>query len=115
MILKSETIQPFDFDSLSIRDFTATLNTSSSLAHIRVSPRAHHRRAWSKECDKYYYVISGELQFMLDSLEHTLKAGDVCIVPQGHKFSYVNTTETPVELLLLHTPRFNMDAEVFDE
>jgi mannose-6-phosphate isomerase-like protein (cupin superfamily) len=115
MILKSETIRPFDFDGLSIRDFTAKLNTSSSLAHIRVWPRACHRRAWSKECDKYYYVISGQLQFILDSVEHILKAGDVCIVPQGHKFSYANTTELPVELLLMHTPRFNIDAEVFDE
>jgi mannose-6-phosphate isomerase-like protein (cupin superfamily) len=115
MILKSETIPPFDFEGLSIRDFTATLNTSSSLAHIRVLPHFHHRRAWSKECDKYYYVISGQLQFMLDAVEHTLKAGDVCIVLQGHKFSYANITEVPVELLLFHSPRFNLDAEVFDE
>ena len=57
MILKSETIKPFDFDGLSIRDFTAQLNTSSSLAHVRVLPHARHRLAWSKECDKYYYVI----------------------------------------------------------
>ena len=115
MILRSETIQPFDFDGLTIYDFTATLNTSSSLARIHVSPSARHRRAWSTECDKYYYVISGQLQFMLDSIEHTLREGDVCIVPQGHKFSYANTTGMPVELLLIQTPRFNLDAEVFDE
>lgn len=115
MILKSDTVEPFDFDGLIISDFTATLNTSSSLARIRVLPHALHRRAWSKECDKYYYIISGQLQFTLDSIEHTLREGDVCIVPQGHKFSNVNTTETPVELVLMHTPRFNLDAEVFDE
>ncbi|PKN98804.1 MAG: hypothetical protein CVU42_11345 [Chloroflexi bacterium HGW-Chloroflexi-4] len=115
MILNSEAIKPFDFDGLSIRDFTATLNTSSSLAHIRVLPHTSHRRAWSKESDKYYYVISGQLQFVLDAVEYTLKAGDVCIVSQGHKFSYANTTETPVDLLLIHTPKFNIDAEIFDE
>ena len=115
MILKSEMMQPFDFEGLTICDFTATLNTSSSLARIHVSPCARHRRAWSKECDKYYYVISGQLQFMLDNIERTLREGDVCIVPRGHKFSYANTTEMPVELLLFHTPKFNIDAEVFDE
>ena len=115
MIIKSETIQPFDFDGLAICDLTATLNTSSSLARIHVSPQARHRQAWSRECDKYYYVISGQLQFTLDSMEHTLREGDLCIVPQGHKFSYANTTGRPVELLLIHTPRFNLDAEVFDE
>jgi mannose-6-phosphate isomerase-like protein (cupin superfamily) len=115
MILKSETIQPFDFDGLTICDFTAGLNTSSSLARIHVSPGGRHRRAWSKECDKYYYVISGQLQFTLDSIEHVLREGDVCIIPQGHQFSYVNTTSMPVELLLIHTPRFNLDAEVFEE
>jgi mannose-6-phosphate isomerase-like protein (cupin superfamily) len=115
MILKSETIKPFDFEGLSIRDYTAALNTSSSLAYIRVLPNTRHRRAWSTECDKYYYVISGQLLFMLDGIEDTLKASDVCIIPQGHKFSYANVTETPVDLLLIHTPKFNMDAEVFEE
>lgn len=115
MIVKAETVQPFDFDGLSIRDFTAELDSSSSLAHIRVLPHAHHRRAWSRECDKYYYVISGQLEFILDSTEHELKVGDVCVVPRGHKFSYANTTEMSVELLLMHTPKFNLDAEVFDE
>ena len=115
MILKSATIQPFDFDGLLIYDFTAALNTSSSLARIRVSPHARHRRAWSRECEKYYYVISGQIQFTLDGVEDTLREGDLCIVPQGHRFSYQNTTETPADLLLFHSPRFNMDAEIFDE
>jgi mannose-6-phosphate isomerase-like protein (cupin superfamily) len=115
MILMSETIQPFDFDGLTIYDFTAALDTSSSLARIHVPSCAHHRRAWSRACDKYYYVISGQLQFMLDGVEYSLGAGDLCIVPKGHRFSYANRTETPVELLLIHTPRFNLQAEVFEE
>lgn len=115
MILRSKTIPPFDFEGLSIQDFTSPLDTSSSVAHILVLPLTRHRRAWSRECDKYYYIISGQLQFLLDDAEHTLKSGDLCIVPQGHKFSYANTAETPVELLLFHTPKFNLDAEVFEE
>jgi ethanolamine utilization protein EutQ len=115
MILRSKTILPFDFEGLSIQDFTSTLDTSSSLAHIRVLPLTRHRRSWSRECDKYYYVISGQLQFILDGAEHTLKSGDLCIVPKGHKFSYANATETPVEFILIHTPKFNLDAEVFEE
>ncbi len=115
MILRSETIQPFDFEGLSIRDFTAGLGTRSSLAQIRVLPHAHHRRAWSTECDKFYFVISGQLQFTEEGTEHTVKAGDVCIVPHGKKFSYTNTTETPVELLLIHTPKYNLETEFFDE
>jgi mannose-6-phosphate isomerase-like protein (cupin superfamily) len=115
MIIKAETIQPFDFGGLTIFDLTAALNTRSSLARIQVPPHACHPRAWSVECDKYYYVISGQLQFMLEELEYTLREGDLCIVPQGHKFSYVNTTVAAVELLLIHTPTFNPDAEIFEE
>jgi mannose-6-phosphate isomerase-like protein (cupin superfamily) len=115
MILRSKTITPFDFEGLSIRDFTSPLDTSSSVAHISVLPLTHHRRAWSRECDKYYYIISGQLQFVVDGAEHTLNSGDLCIVPKRHKFSYSNNSETPVDLLLFHTPKFNLDAEIFEE
>jgi mannose-6-phosphate isomerase-like protein (cupin superfamily) len=115
MFIKSEAIHPFDFEGLSIRDFTAALDTSSSLALIQVLPNTRHRRAWSKKCDKYYYVISGQLQFSLEGVEKSLKVGDVCIIPRGHKFSYENLGESPAEILLIHTPKFNLDAEVFEE
>ncbi|MBH8572015.1 cupin domain-containing protein [Nostocaceae cyanobacterium CENA369] len=115
MILKSETLAPFNFEGLSILDFTAGLNTSSSVARISVLPNTYHRQAWSKRSDKYYYVLSGQLNFILDEQENILKAGDLCIVAQGQKFSYVNRTNQPVEILLIHTPDFDINAEVFEK
>ncbi|MBN1995519.1 MAG: DUF952 domain-containing protein [Anaerolineae bacterium] len=111
MILKTDATPPHEWEGLTIRDFTAGQNTSSSVARIQVPPGARHVRAWSTRSDKFYYLISGQLHFLLDDDIHLLVEGDVGLVQQGHKFAYVNKTNIPVELLLLHTPAFEREAE----
>ena len=115
MLLKSAEIQPFDFDGLSIRDYTAAIESSSSFAHIRVLPGIHHRRARSTRSDKYYYILSGQLRLSVDNTDSILDVGDLYVIAKGQTFSYVNETEQSVELLLIHTPSFDLAAEVFEE
>ncbi len=113
MIVTRASIHPIDFDGLQIYDYTAEQVTSSSLAVIQVPPGGRHAEAWSKCSDKYYYVITGNIQFMLDGDEHHLTAGDFCLVQRGKHFSYENRTDELAILLLVHTPRFDLASEVF--
>jgi mannose-6-phosphate isomerase-like protein (cupin superfamily) len=114
MIIRRTSATELDFDGLQIMDYTADLASSSSLAHICVPPGAHHALSWSTRSDKYYYLVSGTLHFWLDTEQTTLQAGDVCLVPQGQRFRYENRSRDPVELLLFHTPSFELGAEVFE-
>jgi mannose-6-phosphate isomerase-like protein (cupin superfamily) len=104
-----------DFDGLEIHDYTADLEVSSSIAEISVSPGVRHRPSWSRRSDKYYYLIEGRLSFVLGEEQLELAAGDCCIVRQGDRFSYHNPTHERTRLLLVHTPRFDLAAEVFEE
>ncbi len=113
MIIRRDSVETISFDGLEIRDYTAGCDTSSSLAEITVPVGGRHSEAWSKRSDKYYYVIAGQIRFMLDRAEHDLAAGDSCLVPQGSHFAYENRTEKPTTLLLIHTPSFDLDSEVF--
>jgi mannose-6-phosphate isomerase-like protein (cupin superfamily) len=88
---------------------------SSSLAHIRVPPGARHALSWSTRSDKTYYVLSGELTFELEGAGSVLGAGDVCIVKKGQPFRYENRSAGPVEMILFHTPSFDLEAEVFED
>jgi len=36
----------------------------------------------------YYYVISGEVEFVESGQAHVLAAGDFCLVGRGERFSY---------------------------
>ena len=112
MIAKQSAVNPFDFGGLSIRDYTAEKHTSSSFAVIEVPPGVSHPEAWSKRSDKYYYVVSGAVEFVDSGVTHTLFEGDFCLVPQGSRFSYRNTDNTPATLCLFHTPSFDPDSEV---
>ena len=115
MIIRQESVPVLDFDGLQILDYTADLASNSSLAHILVPPDVRHTLSWSARSCKYYYVLSGALHFWLDQEQTVLKTGDVCIVPIGTRFRYENRSDTPVELLLIHTPSFQLDAEVFED
>ena len=113
MIVKHDSISPIDFEGLEIYDYTAGQKSRSSLAVIDVPPGARHPEAWSKRSDKYYYVVDGQIQFVLNGEKHTLQARDFVLVPQGQRFAYANETREHATLILVHTPNFDMACEVF--
>ena len=115
MKIERESVQPFDFDGLEIRDYTADLKESASWAEISVPAGVRHKRAWSRRSDKYYYVLVGRLRFTIDDRVVELAAGDLCIIRKGGQFSYENTTAEISRILLIHTPSFDLDEEVFEE
>ena len=113
MIVRHNSLQAIDFEGLRIHDYTANGHTSSSLALIEVPPGVRHREAWSKRSDKYYFVVAGRILFSLSGEECDLTSGDFCLVRQGQRFRYENRTEEPATLLLVHTPSFDLDSEMF--
>ena len=114
MILRGESVAPIEFDGLRILDYTAGLESSSSLAHIHAPPGARHALSWSTRSDKVYYVLSGPVHFYVEGEETVLGRGDVCIVPKGQRFWYENRSNAPVEMILVHTPSFRLEAERFE-
>ncbi len=108
-----ENMEPIDFEGLRIYDYTAGLETRSSVALIVVPPGVRHREAWSKRSEKHYAVTAGRVRFAVDGAVRELAAGDFCLVRQGQRFWYENATEEPAALVLVHTPPYDPDAEVF--
>jgi mannose-6-phosphate isomerase-like protein (cupin superfamily) len=115
MIVRRESIVPFDFEGLLIRDYTAGMAGRSSLAVIEVPPDVHHREASSSRSDKYYYVAEGRVSFQIDGEPHELETGDFCLVRQGQRFSYGNRSRQTAVLVLVHTPPYDEASETFVE
>jgi mannose-6-phosphate isomerase-like protein (cupin superfamily) len=115
MIIRKDSVTPIDFDGLAIYDYTSGKQISSSFAVIEVPPRARHRLAKSNRSDKYYYVAQGVVRFHLQGADYELRKGDFCLVKQGQSFSYRNDTNETACLVLVHTPPFDLKAEVFLE
>jgi mannose-6-phosphate isomerase-like protein (cupin superfamily) len=114
MKIKKNSIAPIDFEGLEIFDYAAGRDLSSSLAEIAVPPGVKHRKAYSTRSDKFYYLVSGHLRFNVEGDFFDLHPGDVGVVLKGQKFSYENKSGEPAKLILVHTPSFNLDFEVFD-
>ena len=114
MIGRRRALQPIDFGGLSIFDYTGDAKLGSSLAVIEVPPGASHVEAWSRRSDKYYLVIAGQLEFSLQGEEFSLGQADFCFVQQGKRFAYANRGTSPAQLVLVHTPSFELESEVFE-
>ena len=115
MFIKRESVAPFDFDGLSIRDYTADKKLGSSLAEIVVPAGVRHKVSWSTRSDKYYYVVQGDLVFNVNGGDLDLSSGDVCIVPKGDRFYYRNDGPGEARLILVHTPGFKLECEMFED
>lgn len=115
MKIAKASIVPFDYFGLRIVDYTSENKLSSSVAEITIDPGTSHPKAYSKRSDKYYYVVSGNLEFTVENDSYSLAAGDVCIIAKRQKFSYRNTTEDAAKVVLVHTPEFDVQSEVLEE
>ena len=114
MIIKENDVEQFDFDGLRISDYTAKLNGNSSFATISVLPQISHKLSWSRRSCKYYYIVSGEIIFTVNDKEHVLSGGDLCVIKKGEKFKYKNKSNEIVKMILVHTPNFKLDQEIFE-
>jgi mannose-6-phosphate isomerase-like protein (cupin superfamily) len=114
MIIRQKEMEQFDFDGLKIADYTAKCDAGSSFAVISVPPHISHKLSWSRRSDKYYYVIVGEIDFIVDDKEFALSDGDLCVIRKGEKFRYKNNSNETVKMILVHTPNFRLDQEVFE-
>lgn len=115
MFIPRDSVSPIEFGGLRIFDYTAGRESSSSLALVHVPPGASHPEALSRRSDKYYLVVSGTVRFVVEGDARDLGNGDACIVGCGQRFRYANSTAEDATLVLVHTPRFELEAEVFLE
>ena len=115
MIIRKDSLKPIDFFGLKIYDFTAGFESKSSFAVVQVPPNSKHKEAWSTCSDKFYYVINGEIQFMLENKEFTLSKDDFLFVLKGQHFSYKNVQKSDATLILIHTPSFDINSERFKD
>jgi len=115
MFITHEATGSLAFDGLEIIDYTAGQDTNSSFAEITVPAGVSHKWSWSKRSDKYYYVVRGSVRFTINEESGELSPGDVCIIPRGVRFTYANAGPGEATLILVHSPHFQLECEVFEE
>jgi len=52
---------------------------------------------------------------MIAGLHYDICEGDICVILQGQRFSYRNLKDETAKIVLVHTPSFDLDSEVFEE
>jgi mannose-6-phosphate isomerase-like protein (cupin superfamily) len=71
-----------------------------TMAPGRDGPSAHAH----EDEDDAFYILDGELRFLIDDEEIPAPAGTFVLVPPGVRHTFVNRTSSPVRILNIHAP-----------
>jgi len=72
---------------------------------ITMAPGAHGPEAHvHADEDDAFYILDGELTFMLGQDEVKARAGTFLLIPPGVEHGFRNDTEQPVRILNVHAP-----------
>ena len=93
---------PFgNVEFLALSEHTSRVNVSViTMAPGREGPEAHVHATE----DDAFYVLDGELTFVLGDEEVPAPAGTFVLVPPGVLHTFANRTATPVRILNIHAP-----------
>lgn len=101
IVRPGEGLRVGNVEFLALSEHTPRFNASIfTMAPRRHGPAAHvHRHE-----DDAFYVLDGELTFLLGEREVAAGAGTFVLVPPGVEHTFENRTDTPVRVLNIHTP-----------
>jgi mannose-6-phosphate isomerase-like protein (cupin superfamily) len=86
---------------LALSESTPRFNLSViTMAPGRDGPSAHVH----DDEDDAFYVLDGELRFVVDGHEIVAPAGTFVLVPPGVSHTFANATSSPVRILNIHAP-----------
>jgi quercetin dioxygenase-like cupin family protein len=63
-------------------------------------PPLHLHRSW----DEAFYVLEGEMTFLIDGQTHTAPAGSFVFIPHGILHTFWNASDAPARQLTVFTP-----------
>ena len=111
--VRRANVEPFAFGDLQIWDYKMSGERGSSIALVQVKPSVSHGLARSTRSEKYYYVLSGMVEFEVGRISYWVTQGDLLVIPRGEWFDYRNSGRDMATMILMHTPPFNLEDEEF--
>lgn len=64
------------------------------------------------ELDQFIRFEEGEGRVVLDGVEHSVRADDAVVIPQGTKHNVINTGNGPMKLYTIYSPPEHRDGVV---
>jgi quercetin dioxygenase-like cupin family protein len=105
-IVKASSGNRFNFgpDEITIKVSAEDSEGAYSLMHWVVAPNAFAPAHAHEDYEETFYVISGELEFLIGNETTPVQTGDFIRAPKGTRHGYTNPTNQEVELLVGFTP-----------
>jgi mannose-6-phosphate isomerase-like protein (cupin superfamily) len=101
VILPGEGVRTGNVEFLGLSEHSPRLNVSV----ITMAPGAHGPEMHSHaDEDDSFYVLDGELTFLLDDGDVAAPAGTFVLVPPGVNHTFRNPLDRPTRVLNIHTP-----------
>jgi len=90
--------------TMAVKEDGSFTRQSLSILEVLVSPKTQlPPQHIHRSCEELFYILEGEIEFVVGQDVVTASAGDLVTIPIGAPHTYRNTTDYPSRLLILHT------------
>lgn len=100
---------PATFDNIFVTPLGSSETASEYVIFIKHKVKAHKHNNHTE----LVYVLSGEGVMRLGSAQHAIKKGDFIRINKGVIHAVVVTSETPLKVLSIQTPKFEGKDRIF--
>ena len=101
IVRPGDGVRTGNVEFLALSEHTSRFNLSViTMAPGRHGPEMHVH----DDEDDAFYILDGELTFLLADREVPAPAGTFVLVPPGVEHTFANRTDTPVRILNIHAP-----------
>jgi len=99
----------FDFEKVGIKGKIFPIKNLTRKTHFVIieAEKGHNTKIIEHESDFVYYILAGKGYFEIDGEKEECEAGNLVVIPAGHKFIYKGN----LRMLLSSTPPWREEQE----
>ncbi len=109
-IVKSEEIEEKGNEETKVKNLFNLDSPDISIAHVERNSE-DKTLGYDKVSDNFYYVLEGEGICLIGDEEHSIKKGDLIVIPKGTKYKNIGN----IKLLAISTPKFDKENQVYEK
>ncbi len=100
---------PKNLENIHLMPLGASDSASEYLIFIKEEVKAHYHEKHTE----LVYVLAGEADFWLAGNKQSIKSGDFIRINQGEVHQVKVTSQTPLKILSIQTPKFDGKDRIF--
>ena len=108
-IIRNEEVEEKGNEETKVKNLFNSDSPDISVASVKRDSK-DKTLGYDKVSDNLYYVLEGEGVCIIEDKEHSIKKGDLIVIPKGTKYKNIGN----IKLLAISIPKFDKSNSIYE-